>query len=45
MKEIELSFTIRILPKQTDVHWIEGGAVKASRGSIFRGVEAGDVGD
>jgi hypothetical protein len=23
MKEIELSFTIRIRPSQTDVHWIE----------------------
>jgi len=23
MKEIELSLTVRILPKQTDVHWIE----------------------
>lgn len=37
MKEIELSFTIRILPKQTDVHWIEGELLRL-REEVFLGV-------
>jgi len=37
MKEIELSFTIRILPKQTDVHWIEEELLRI-RGEVFLGV-------
>jgi hypothetical protein len=37
MKEIELSFTVRILPKQTDVHWIEGELLRL-REEVFLGV-------
>jgi hypothetical protein len=37
MKEIELSFTIRILPRQTDVHWIEEELLRL-REEIFLGV-------
>jgi hypothetical protein len=37
MKEIELSFAIRILPKQTDVHWIEEELLRI-RGEVFLGV-------
>jgi hypothetical protein len=37
MKEIELSFTIRILPRQTDVHWIEEELLRL-REEVFLGV-------
>jgi hypothetical protein len=37
MKEIELSFTIRILPSQTDVHWIEEELLRL-REEVFLGV-------
>lgn len=37
MKEIELSFTVRILPKQMDVHWIEGEPLRL-REEVFLGV-------
>ena len=37
MKEIEISFTLRIQPKQTDVHWIEGELLRM-REEVFIGV-------
>jgi RNase P subunit RPR2 len=37
MKEIELSFTVRILPSQTDVHWIEEELLRL-REEVFLGV-------
>lgn len=37
MKEMELSFTIRILPRQTDVHWIEEELLRI-REEVFLGV-------
>lgn len=37
MKEIRLSFSVRILPKQTDVHWIEEELLRI-REEVFLGV-------
>jgi hypothetical protein len=45
MKEIEISFPIRILPKQTDVHWIEEELLRIRGGGFLRGIEEGVGGD
>jgi len=39
MKEIELSFTVRILPKQTDVHWIEEELLRLRQEVFLRVME------
>jgi hypothetical protein len=39
MKEIELSFTVRILPKQTDVHWIEEEPLRLWQEEFLRVME------
>jgi hypothetical protein len=39
MKEIELSFTVRILPKQTDVHWIEEELLRLRREAFLSVME------
>lgn len=45
MKEIKVSFGIRIALKRTDVHLGGGGVVEGEAGGIFGGVQAGDGGD
>jgi hypothetical protein len=40
MKEIELSFTIRILPRQTDVHWIEEELLRLREEVFLRVLES-----
>jgi hypothetical protein len=39
MKEMELSFTVRILPKQRDIHWIEEELLRLWHEAFLRVME------
>lgn len=42
MKEISLSFEVRMALKQTDVHWVEEELLKDTGGAIFGSLEESD---